>query len=91
MADGPFAELEVLYTGADYKPHCLSRGFQGGEKLARLGQGLKPEVLKEVLGQPSYEEFNLGLEDGPHLIIPKCIRGDFTLFTAPYGTRRFCL
>lgn len=85
VVDGPFAKLQVLYVGADFKPHCLSRGFEGGQKLARLGQGLKPEVLEEVLSLPDYEAFNLGLEDGPHLNIPKIIHGDFKFFTAPYG------
>lgn len=32
-----------------------------------------------------YEAFNLELEDGPHVAIPRSIRGDFSLLTAPSG------
>jgi hypothetical protein len=32
-----------------------------------------------------YEEFNLGLEDAAHASIPHIVRGDFLMFTAPYG------
>lgn len=86
MTEGPFSRLEMPYIGADYKPHCLSRGFPSPEKLARLGQELRPEALEQVLRLPDYESFNLGLEKGPHLAVPKIIRGDFQYFTAPNGS-----
>lgn len=46
---------------------------------------LKPEVLEALMAMDSYEDFNLGLEHGPHLAIPQSIRGDFSLLTAPSG------
>lgn len=85
LTEGPFSRLEMPYIGADYKPHCLSRGFPNREKLARLGQDLRPEALGKVLSLTDYESFNLGLENGPHLAVPKMIRGDFQYFTAPNG------
>lgn len=85
LTQGPFSRLEVPYIGADYKPHCLSRRFQSGEKLARLGQALAPQAVESVLNLSDYESFNLALEDGPHLAVPKIIRGDFQYFTAPNG------
>ena len=85
VTDGPFAMLEVLYLKSELKPHCLSRGFESGTALAQLGQGLRPQVLEDLLAMGDYETFNLGLEDGPHISIPRSIRGDFSLFTAPYG------
>ena len=32
-----------------------------------------------------YEAINLGLEDGPHIAIPRSIRGGFSLLTASSG------
>ena len=85
--DGPFARLEVLYVGADYKPHCLARQFQNGTRLQKLGNHLKPKALEKLLRLADYESFNLGLENGPHLRIPLSIQGDFKFFTAPYGAQ----
>lgn len=85
LTEGPFSRLQMPYLGADYKPLCLSRGFPSPGKLARLGQELGPEALEKVLSLPDYESFNLGLEKGPHLAMPKIIRGDFQYFTAPNG------
>ena len=84
LSTGPFANLQVLYVSPDYRPHCLSRGLESGTRLARLGESLKPEKMKGFF-LSDFEAFNLGLEDGPHLTIPKIIQGDFTLFTAPCG------
>ena len=90
--NGPFAQLEVLYLAGDYQPHCLSRGFEHGQELARLSRGLRPESLEDLLLKPNYEDFNLGLEEGPHLSVPRIVRGDFTAFTAPSGMSRLeCL
>ena len=86
LTEGPFSRLETFYIGADYKPHCLSRGFPSPEKLARLSQDLRPEALEKLLSLTDYESFNLGLEKGPHLAMPKIIRGDFQYFTAPNGS-----
>lgn len=85
VVDGPFAGLRVLYLSSKFKPHCLSRGFESGEGLHKLGQRLRPELLEKLTHEPNYETFNLGLEEGPHLAVPNIIRGDFLLFTAPNG------
>ena len=45
LTEGPFSRLEMPYIGADYKPHCLSCGFPSPERLARLGQDLRPEAV----------------------------------------------
>ncbi|KAK4694932.1 hypothetical protein P7C71_g2727, partial [Lecanoromycetidae sp. Uapishka_2] len=83
LTEGPFSRLDMAYIGADYNPHCLSRGFPSRKKRARMGHDLGPEALEKLLNLPDYESFNLGLENGPHLALPKIIRGDFQYFTAP--------
>lgn len=75
------------YIGADYKPHCLSRGFPTDKQVARLSQSLRPEALEGILSVLDYESLNSALENGPHLAVPKIIRGDFQYFTAPNGSR----
>jgi tyrosinase len=85
VTDGPFANLEILYVDDEYHPHCLSRGFLKGEELQRLGEWFKPSVIDELMEEDDYEEFLLKLEDGAHIAIPRSIRGDFSMLTAPSG------
>ena len=86
VTDGPFARLKVLYVEKFPYPHCLSRGFATGENLTRFSAALEPEALDELLRTPDYAAFNLGVEDGPHLSIPRSIHGDFSTVTAPAGS-----
>ena len=86
VTDGPFSDLIIPYLDAEYIPHCLSRGFENGRELAGNGSRFSPEALEALLRVDDYEAFNLGLEDGPHVAIPRSIRGDFSLLTAPSGT-----
>jgi tyrosinase len=83
--DGPFRSFEVPYLDEKYYPHCLSRGFLSGDKLHDQAEDLSPRKMEEVLSLDDYNAFNLGLENGPHLAIPRSIRGDFSLLTAPSG------
>ncbi|KAM0795551.1 hypothetical protein BDR22DRAFT_883005 [Usnea florida] len=83
VTDGPFARLQVLYVEKYPYPHCLSRGFAVGENLTRFSAALAPRALEELLHTPDYATFNLGVEDGPHLSIPRSIHGDFSTVTAP--------
>jgi len=76
----------IPYLDAEYTPHCLSRGFEHGHELAEHGTWFNPAALEALLRVNDYETFNLGLEDGPHIAIPRSIRGDFLLLTAPSGT-----
>ena len=85
VVDGPFAMLEVLYLDDTLEPHCLSRGFESGAGLEQQGQHVRPETLERLLALDDYGVFNIGLEDSAHIAIPRSIRGDFSLFTAPYG------
>lgn len=87
LTDGPFGSLEMPYIGADYKPQCLSRGFPNYKKAARLSHGLRPEALEGILSLLDYESLNSGLENGPHLAVPKIVRGNFQFLTAPNGSR----
>ena len=80
VTDGPFGRLTALFVDSAPQPHCLSRSFQD------VGPNIRPEAVERVLQLPDYESFNLGLEEGPHRDIPYSIRGDFYIFTAPYGT-----
>ena len=86
VTDGPFARLKVLYVEKFPYPHCLSRGFATGENLTRFSAALEPTALGELLHTPDYATFNLGVEDGPHLSIPRSIHGDFSTVTAPGGS-----
>jgi tyrosinase len=85
--DGPFQNLEIPYLDEKYYPHCLSRGFLSGDDLLEQSENLSTHKIEEVLSLNDYNEFNLGLENGPHLAIPRSIRGDFSLLTAPSGKR----
>lgn len=89
VTDGPFARLKVLYVEKFPYPHCLSRGFAKGENLTRYSAALKPAALDELLHTPNHATFNLGVEDGPHLSIPRSIHGDFSTVTAPAGWWHF--
>lgn len=85
VTDGPFANFEIPYLDAVFRPHCLSRGFEDGSELANHGIWFNPAAIETLLRVDDYEAFNLGLEDGPHIAIPRSIRGDFSLLTAPSG------
>lgn len=86
VTDGPFANLKVLYFADKFEPHCLSRGFQSGERLARLfGSHVRPEALEVVLQAADYDTFNMALEKGPHDGVVKSVRGDLARKTAPNG------
>ena len=83
VTEGPFALLDVPYFEDIYKPHCLLRGFD--KNLAKFRQDLHPDALDKLLLLDDYNTLNLGLENGPHVAIPKSINGDFSLHTAPFG------
>ena len=72
--NGPFANLEVLYLDSKLDPHCLSRGFETGETLSEEGQKLRPQALDDLLKTVEYNDFNLGLENGPHSAVPHNMR-----------------
>ncbi|KAI9711766.1 MAG: hypothetical protein M1820_001911 [Bogoriella megaspora] len=84
VVDGPFANLTVLYLDEKDRPHCLSRGFNSGEDLMRYGSMLRPSEVEGLLDDPEYKSFNLRLEDSAHIAVPRSIRGDFSMLTAPY-------
>ena len=83
VTEGPFANLEIPYFEDIYQPHCLLRGFDAN--LEDFRTELRPQALMKLLLSLDYETFNLGLENGPHIAIPKSINGDFSLHTAPFG------
>ena len=87
VTEGPFAHLQVPYFETIHQPHCLLRGFD--ENLTGFRNALRPESLQKLLLSDDYESLNLGLENGPHIAIPKSINGDFSLHTAPFGTNFF--
>ena len=88
VEEGPFTGLMVPYLDSIYHPHCLSRGFESGQRLESLSSRLSPDAIDSMLELRDYGSFNLGLEHGAHIAIPRSIRGDFALLTAPYGTYR---
>ena len=87
VTDGPFAGLQIPYFEHIYQPHCLLRGFD--EHLSKYRSDLSPEALDSLLLAPDYETLNLGLENGPHIAIPRSVNGDFSLHTAPSG--EYCI
>jgi tyrosinase len=82
---GPFSGLEVHWFGKQDFPHCLSRGFHYGSEMDEVAYLIRPEAIEKLLHLPSYDEFFLGLEEGPHNAIPAAIGGDFSFTVAPYG------
>jgi hypothetical protein len=46
---------------------------------------VRPDVVRELLNVDNYEAFNLGIEHGPHLAMPRGVLGDILKNTAPYG------
>jgi hypothetical protein len=96
VTDGPFANLEVLYVEQYPYPHCLSREFAKGEALRNFSRAIEPAALHALMRIGTYEDFNLAVEDGPHLSIPRFVHGDFSTITAPAGKSfllhlRWCL
>jgi len=83
VLEGPFADLEIPYIRADFKPHCLSRDFADKKSLTRLGQDIRPAVIEKLLSYSDYDSFNIGLEATAHNSIPNSVGGDFEIFTAP--------
>ncbi|KAF7943755.1 uncharacterized protein EAE97_005825 [Botrytis byssoidea] len=82
VVDGPFALLSVPYIGSKHSRHCLSRSFNITDSSESLK--IKPYMLDQLMDTDDYEKFNLGLENTAHNSIPHMIRGDFSMFTAPY-------
>ena len=86
VVDGHFARLPVLYLDAHSREHCLSRGFATGAELVGNGSRCAPIEVRQLLQHSkTYDDFNLGLENGPHDAVPRVVRGDFSVFTAPAG------
>ncbi|KAF2272786.1 Di-copper centre-containing protein, partial [Westerdykella ornata] len=83
VRDGPFRDFEIPYLDETMYPHCLSRGFLAGDELGLQAQQISPDMMDQLLAITDYGTFNLRLENGPHLAIPRTIRGDFSLLTAP--------
>ncbi|TGO50400.1 hypothetical protein BCON_0184g00050 [Botryotinia convoluta] len=82
VVDGPFALLSVPYISSKYSRHCLSRSFNTTDSSESLK--LQPHMLDELMNTDDYEDFNLGLENTAHVSIPYMVRGDFSMFNAPY-------
>ena len=70
------------------KPHCLSRGFETGQRKTRFEERITPDAINEVLVQSTYMEFLDRLEVKAHNSIPQFVRGDFYALTAPNGMFR---
>ncbi|CCT64870.1 related to monophenol monooxygenase (tyrosinase) [Fusarium fujikuroi IMI 58289] len=91
VPEGPFANATRHWQsksnghGFDIlkNPHCLSRGFQGGEKKTKLENRVTIDAINSVLSLQSYEEFVDALEVQAHNSIPQFVRGDFYGLTAP--------
>ena len=76
---------KVPFLDSEIHPHCLSRGFETGDAMLEHGRWFSPLALEKLLMLRDYESFLLALEHGPHNAIPRSIRGDFLLLTAPFG------
>ena len=85
VTDGPFANFQVPWVNRKVRPHCLSRGFLEGENLTHYGEWFQPSAVNSLMEKENYEEFFLGVEDGPHIAVPRSVRGDFAVLTAPSG------
>jgi tyrosinase len=93
VTEGPFANATRQWQsksnghGFDIlrNPHCLSRGFQVGEKKVKLENRVTTDAINSVLSIAAYEEFVDALEVQAHNSIPQFVRGDFYGLTAPNG------
>ena len=83
---GPFADLQLLYYRGGRFRHCLSRDFESAHTVANLGRNLRPHAIDKLMNIPEYDTFNQALEEKMHNVLPRVVRGDFSLFTAPNGT-----
>ncbi|KAF2749222.1 monooxygenase [Sporormia fimetaria CBS 119925] len=83
VSTGPFSFTPIPYLDDEFHPHCLSRGWLDGDELREQAWELRPEAVDALMAEERYEGFNLGLEHGPHLAVPRTIGGDFLLLTAP--------
>ena len=89
VTDGPFAGLEALYYDDQVQPHCLSRGFEKGERMEELAELIRPEVIEDLMHDDEYEKFAPELERRAHRFIRDGVNGDFSKFTGPYGKLSF--
>jgi tyrosinase len=80
VTTGPFADVKALIYASHDQPHCLSRGFSNFS-----GWDARPAAVEHLLNVNEYEKFFLAVENGPHNVVPRTVRGDFWSFTAPYG------
>ncbi|TGO44322.1 hypothetical protein BOTNAR_0861g00040 [Botryotinia narcissicola] len=69
VIDGPFAGLEAMFYGEDYRPHCLSRGFSTGESLRELSELIRPDVLGEIMQEKEFKNFAERLEKNAHRFV----------------------
>ncbi|KAM0268960.1 hypothetical protein ACHAPA_004560 [Fusarium lateritium] len=91
VMDGPFANAtrhwQSKSNGHGFEilrnPHCLSRGFQSGEKKLKLEDRVTIAAINSVLTIPAYEEFVDALEVQAHNSTPQFVQGDFYGLTAP--------
>lgn len=91
VTDGPFANKQALYYGGENITHCFSRGFVTNETTKHeIASKISPQFLRHLLDVQTFERFFEVLEYGPHNAIPKTIRGDFFVVTAPYGNYLSC-
>ncbi|KAG5755269.1 hypothetical protein H9Q70_002110 [Fusarium xylarioides] len=86
VTEGPFANATRHWQsksnghGFDIlkNPHCLSRGFQGGEKKAKLENRVTIDAVNRVLSISAYEDFVDALEVQAHNSTPSLCEGTFT-------------
>ncbi|TIC90617.1 Tyrosinase ustQ [Colletotrichum higginsianum] len=85
VQDGPFKDLRVEYMALGAEEHCLRRNFNNGsEEIGDMFAGAyTPEAVQVINNLTAYDNFRIGLENGPHGAIHSSIGGDMSPSTSP--------
>ncbi|KAI0231615.1 hypothetical protein L0F63_006791 [Massospora cicadina] len=84
ISNGDFSEMEVYYDGTETEPkeHCIKRDFRRQSNAVEAWLG--PDLINHaILKAPTFKEFWINLETGPHGVIHNTIGADFSGHASP--------
>ncbi|KAK5654651.1 hypothetical protein OQA88_6972 [Cercophora sp. LCS_1] len=74
VRDGPFKDYRPLYSGTSVDQHLLCRAWSRRNSANEddrdlFGHRYTPQIVADVLANPSYDDFRSALESGPHAAV----------------------